>query len=212
MDTTGSIARIPTGIFRRIILDHMHDSIHELRTTIIRETTINDESFSCSEPATMQYYYSLSQYYKKISGSPTKLIAVSSRFAKTQKAVITTSRQGYYAGNRLYSFAGDVPVNHRHHRGWLGSISRGPEPAFEIAATRTFLDIRIRETATSSQAANDSCFLEEVSHLLESLRRWRRHPTSGEKIAIRVAYWQLAEGKNIPYPYKTWGTPGFRDI
>jgi hypothetical protein len=53
--------------------------------------------------------------------------------------------------------------------------------------------------------------LEEVSLLIEDLRRERRKPTRREKLAIHMAHEALANGARVHLPYKPLPIPGFGD-
>lgn len=205
--------QLTTGIFKRITLLSILDLIREMRISQIRKTIKSQNDFVQKEPASLPRYYTLHTLYLEIENTGKKLLfdfPELNNFSDDLYFVVNKiKKSGTNAKELLDAYNLLVKIQDE----WLNTFDHTSSSSFVVTANDTYVLIhRISDRLPVRGNLETTEFLQEVCALMELLRSQKRKPTKDEFIAIKVAHVLVLEGRKIDYPYRSWGTSGFRDI
>ncbi|WP_375771619.1 hypothetical protein NR798_12210 [Archangium gephyra] len=167
---------------RRLILGQMVSLIDGMRTQAIRSST---GKFRKREPISVFRPQTLQELMAQVDVELEKLTAEHGQlrdFAECMRTLLQRLPDASLL--EMYDAVMDASAQ------WLG-------------------DVEVEDADGQRTDAQHPTQLEEVSLLLEDLRRERRKPTRREKLAIHMAHEALANGARLQLPYKPLPIPGF---
>jgi hypothetical protein len=205
--------QLTTGTFKRIALLSILDLLREMRISQIRKTVKSDNEFVQKEPAYLPRYYTVHALYAEIKIAREKLITEFPEledFSNDLQFVINEiKKSGTSAKELLKAYHVLVTIQDD----WLNTLSPTSLSSFVVTANEAYVIIhRISNRLCMRGNLETTGFLQEICTLMELLRFEKRKPTNDEFIAIKVAHVLVLEARQIDYPYRSWGTSGFRDI
>jgi hypothetical protein len=164
---------------RRLILGQMVSLIDGVRTLAIRS---HPGPFRKNEPIAVFRPQSLQELMGQVEAELDKLVTEHAHLRDFAEAMRTLVRRvPTHSPREMYDAVMDAAEQ------WLGDVT----------------DDGLRSEADHPTQ------LEEVSLLIDDLRRERRKPTRREKLAIHMAHEELANGARMHLPYKPLPIPGF---